>query len=1219
MKRVVFSLTHPILLLTALMLSIAAFTQPIPPLHAQAFAVPPTPTSSTASTGERPASQSGIAFVNAAGESPVAPSEDVATQIQARQQPKPAAAPAVTDNGSTAEPSSISPQATPLTPFLVNVVSNSSARADSDLTYTIYFTNTSASTTYQNVLLLAGIGNGQFYRGCNDTTTCPFTYTGDLVRPTLFSVSGRPDDSSSRQIVWSLGNVAPGLKGRISYTVRVRFDLFPQSGYPSQVLGNTVALYKDGAINSNNELNVDQWGVLVAGPIFYLTKSGTPQQLLEGDRIDYVIAIGNATGPTDQSRADAQPATQVFVLDILPPQLENVQTRDTGSYDPNTGRVTWTLTGTLALHETRWLHFSATIKNDLTDCAGMTNRDFFATSPEIPYDPGLNHYYIRGQIDTTSFIYPPATVSVLPVPGGVKVGEAVTWTITAKNYWKTAISGASVKFTLPPDFIYDSSNPPGTYDGLSKTITWSNLTLPLKASFTNPGFVDFTVQSRAGRKIDRNDGIAEITLPPSIPSGCLRAIYNSVGVEPLIYAVKTVNVATAVLAGTDVVYTVDLYNISGQVMTGVSLDDYLPVPHGKSFVYKSMVAGGGPSPSSVGAPSPNARQLVHWDGLTIPSGTQANPGKLTLRFTATVDGLPQDCEDNLVQPDAPISQGRLVGGGRVCIDFPWAVEKTSDRNSVAPRDTNRRLQFTLKFISRISTPQLITPRDFMASSDPRYYFRFVGMITGPNPLNTIPDQNGRITWSAVTLGAFATITYVYQVDLPAQDGVIPAGTYCNRGELWPEPNEQFFYYIYNLACITVSSIDLHVYKEIDRNVAGLGELVTYNIALDNRSTDSVGGLTISDTLPVNMSYAGAATGSPAPAITTLANGQQLLTWNSIAVSGNTVKPVAYKARAPALINSTVLNVAEVSGGNPVPNLICDRDPAPGDGRCLTSINLDVRNLITIEPDVAPAVTDPGSVVTYTISLVSNNNIPYQNVIITDTLPIGVMFLETVTGAEPTQVRPGVLVWRNQTVPAQSGPTAGRLTFVFTARVPLGYGSLRSRIEATSTTGVIPTADNVGRVLIAPLNAALSLFATPLVQSGGDVTFKISLVNPEATDLTNVEVNELLPDGFSYLAGTATLDPTSVSGQTLMWSGLTLPAANSDGPGIVEITFHATAPVTLGTYTSTVTATGSRPIDQTYNTAQIIVAELTYLYLPLIMEQYTPPLTSLSAQSVRPGD
>src|SRR5439155_926834 len=162
----------------------------------------------------------------------------------------------------------------------------------------------------------------------------------------------------------------------------------------------------------------------------------------------------------------------------------------------------------------------------------------------------------------------------------------------AKNYWKTAINGVTVKFTLPPDFTYESSAPPGTYDGVNHAVTWSNVSLPLKTSFDNPGLVEFIVHSRAGRKIDHNIGTLEITLP----------------------------------------------------------------------------------------------------------------------FTATVDGIPQDCQDNLVQPDSPISEARERGGGRVCIDFPWVVQKTSDRSSVAPRDTNRRLRFTVKFISRINASQLFTPR-----------------------------------------------------------------------------------------------------------------------------------------------------------------------------------------------------------------------------------------------------------------------------------------------------------------------------------------------------------------------------------------------------------------------------------------------------------------------------------------------------------------------------
>src|SRR5215213_9375628 len=106
---------------------------------------------------------------------------------------------------------------------------------------------------------------------------------------------------------WALGTVAPNKKGRISYTVRVRNDLFPQSGRPATVLGNTVALYRDNAIASNTKLNEDQWGVLLAGPVFYLTKTSNKPVLLERDSISYVITVGNATGPNDKPNGVLRP------------------------------------------------------------------------------------------------------------------------------------------------------------------------------------------------------------------------------------------------------------------------------------------------------------------------------------------------------------------------------------------------------------------------------------------------------------------------------------------------------------------------------------------------------------------------------------------------------------------------------------------------------------------------------------------------------------------------------------------------------------------------------------------------------------------------------------------------------------------------------------------------------------------------------------------------
>ena len=1211
MNRAVRIRTRLVTVLALLLTLVASLSQPAAMLRAQEDPPPPTSTvvSDQPPATSVPSSRPGVAVVGLDQTAAPAPDAEKARQSQ----PAPAAPVVAPPAPASEQPAPIAPQATTLTPFLVNIVANSTARADTDLTYTIYFTNTSTTTTYQNVLLQSGIGDGQFYSSCANTTTCVYTYTGDLAQsPTLFSVSGTPQDSGGRQIVWSLHDVGPGKKGQIKYTVRVRFDYFPQSGYPSRVLGNTVALYKDGAIAQATKLNEDQWGVTIVGPVFYLTKTGTPLILLEGDRIDYTITVGNATGPTDQSRQDVLDATQVQVFDILPLPLENVQPQDGGTYDSNTRRVTWNLPGTLARGDSRQLHFSATIRNDLAECRDMNNRDFFAFNPDIPRDPGQNQYYIRGQIDTTSYIYPPATVAVTPSPPGAYVTDPVTWTVDVKNYWRTAISGVGVKFTLPPGFTYLGSSPTGTYDSVNNAVTWSNLTLPLKTDFNNPGVIHLTVQSRAGPQIGRNTGAAEILtpLPGGIPSDCLRPYFADVDIQPVLYAVKTVDRSLA-LPGTDVVYTIEVNNISSQTMTDVSIVDSLPapnhgVPYQYNFVFKNVLAGT-PQPT-VSAATPAVPQTLSWYNLTVPAGSPGSPGKKVLRFAVTVNGWPEDCFDNLVQPDSSISKARLIGGGRVCLDYPWTVEKTVDRTSVAARDTNRRVKFTLKYISHVDTPQSFTPRDDMLDY-PAFYFHYVRMVNGPDgtlksgPLSVVPDVNGQLIWPQDTLPARGTVYYSFEADLPTDgNGVIPAGNHCNEGQFVPEPTSQYGYAIITRppACVLVSSIDLVAYKAIDRGTVGLGELVNYNIGLENRGSQSVGSLTISDTLPVNMTYVGPATGSPAPTVTALPNGQQLLTWGGVSVPASSAKALGFKARAPSLINSNVLNMAEISGGNPAPNFICNGDPSPGDGRCLVPVNLDVRSLISIKLEPTPATIDPGGVVTYTLSLISNNNIPYQNTIVSDTLPLGFTYLDAVDSTAPSQPRPGLLVWNNQTVPPLSGPTAGKLTFMFRARAPLSYGSFRSRVDATSVTGTIPTADNTARVLIAPRSPALSLLAPYLVEPGSDVPFKISLVNPGLSPLTGVTLTDPLPNGFVYTGvDTGNLTPT-VNGQTLTWSNLTVPAADSNGPGIVEITVHATAPNTLGTYTDTVTATGSQTIDQTYNSATIIVAHLTYTYVPIVL-------------------
>src|SRR6185503_8875522 len=97
-----------------------------------------------------------------------------------------------------------------------------------------------------------------------------------------------------------------------------------------------------------------------------------------------------------------------------------------------------------------------------------------------------------------------------------------------------------------------------------------------------------------------------------------------------------------------------------------------------------------------------------------------------------------------------------------------------------------------------------------------------------------------------------------------------------------------------------------------------------------------------------------------------------------------------------------------SGGNPLPYFTCQYGFSPAGG-CQGNADMSVTNLVTIDPQPSPASAQPGDVITYSVSVVSNNNIPYLNTVVTGTLPLGFTFVEMVSGPEPYRPRPDVLI------------------------------------------------------------------------------------------------------------------------------------------------------------------------------------------------------------------
>jgi uncharacterized repeat protein (TIGR01451 family) len=92
----------------------------------------------------------------------------------------------------------------------------------------------------------------------------------------------------------------------------------------------------------------------------------------------------------------------------------------------------------------------------------------------------------------------------------------------------------------------------------------------------------------------------------------------------------------------------------------------------------------------------------------------------------------------------------------------------------------------------------------------------------------------------------------------------------------------------------------------------------------------------------------------------------------------------------------------------------------------------------------------------------------------------------------------------------------------------------------------------------------------LVQGGGGVaTFSIQVTNNSSVNVNGIEINDVLPGGFSYRSGSTSgntnQDPI-ISGQTLTWKTFSLTPGNS-----WSVSFSANAPSGAGTYSNQLSA------------------------------------------------
>ena len=283
----------------------------------------------------------------------------------------------------------------------------------------------------------------------------------------------------------------------------------------------------------------------------------------------------------------------------------------------------------------------------------------------------------------------------------------------------------------------------------------------------------------------------------------------------------------------------------------------------------------------------------------------------------------------------------------------------------------------------------------------------------------------------------------------------------------------------------------------------LGSDLTYTLTVNNNGPSEATGVTLTDTLPADVSFLSAsascveAGGTVTCAIGRIASGDSATV--SIAVSPTTL--------------STITNTARVTSNH--------GDPNTGDNTATvtTSVNSAADLSLTKVDSSEPVLLE--SNLTYTLTV--NNKGPSEatGVTLTDTLPAGVSFLSASAGCSEaggtvTCTIGTIATGDTATVSIVVSPTAVS-TITNTATVTGKEGDpTPANNTATETTTVNPGADLV-------LTKEDSLDPVLL---GTELTYTLSIINKGPSEATGVTLTDTLPAGLNFLSTSAGCEEAS---------------------------------------------------------------------------------------------
>lgn len=655
-----------------------------------------------------------------------------------------------------------------------------------------------------------------------------------------------------------------------------------------------------------------------------LTKTATTATPTAGLPLTYQLDVVN-NGPTT--------APAVVLTDTLGADMAFVSATGGGTFDPNTGNVTWNI-GELADAASASVTLTVNVDPSAT---GMVTNNAGVTSDAPDPDLSDNDVTVNTAIATSADL----SVSKTTTTASPTAGQPLQWQITVHNAGPSDALGVQLVDTLPGGVMFSSASDGG--DGLSVPgqVTWNLGTVAAGADMVVT--VDVDVDAATTGTITNNVTVSTTTADPDAANDTA-SVATLLAVDADLSIAKTAG-AAMVTAGNSLTYTLDVTNNGPSDATNTTIVDTLPA--GVTF---SSATGGG-------------------DGLSVPGqvtwnlGTLAASGNTSVMVTVDVNSDATGMLSNAAQVGSDAGDSD-PSNNNSSVDTP--VETAADlsvalADDVDPVLAGNNLTYTIMVTNNgPSDTADLTVVDTLPAG-----VTFVSASDSGDG-TSVP---GQVTWTlgALTAGTSQSLTVTVTVDSSTTANLNSSVTVSSTTADPDASNNTAAE-----ATTVDTQIDLSVTKTDAVDPVPAGTLLTYTIVVANAGPSDATGVMLTDTLPPEVLFDSASDGGDGFSVP----GQ--VTWDLGTIGAGDSRVVTLNVAIFAGVTGNITNQASVTANETDSNAGNDTDSET----TLTEVLTDLR----IEKTGPASPFIAGNNLTYTITVTNDGPSDAASAHVTDMLP-----------------------------------------------------------------------------------------------------------------------------------------------------------------------------------------------------------------------------------------